>query len=53
MKPTHVVFCQIEDGAPTPFFVTSLDAAHETVRLMTDCGFDAWIETYDPNLNYK
>ena len=34
MKPTHVVFCQIEDGAPTPFFVTSLDAARETVRLI-------------------
>ena len=52
MKPTHVVFCQIEDGAPSAFFVFSLPAAQSAIRSMRDAGYDAWYETYNPALQY-
>jgi hypothetical protein len=53
MKPTHVVFCQESDGAPSVFFVFSLAAAGAAVRSMREAGFDAWHERYDAALNYK
>ena len=53
MKPTHVVFCQTyDDGAPAVYFVFSLAAAQSAIRSMRDAGFDAWIENYNPALNY-
>jgi len=54
MKPTHVVFCQVEsDGSPSVFFVFSLAAAAAAVRSMRDAGYDAWHERYNPALDYK
>ena len=53
MKPTHVVFCQIEDGAPAVYFVFSLAAAGGAVRAMRGAGYDAWHERYNAAINYK
>jgi hypothetical protein len=52
MKPTHVVFAQIDDGAPSAFFVFSLAAAAAAVRYMRGAGFYVWLERYDEAIDY-